>query len=62
MKTKGLTAAALAVLLGGLASPAAGTTAARLSTGAMARAADVIVVGRVVDQAPGGSTATSSPS
>jgi len=50
MKTKGLTAGALAVLLAGLASPAAGTTAARLSTGAMARAADMIVVGRVVDQ------------
>ena len=62
MKTMGLTAAALAVLLGGLASPAAATTAARLSTEALARAADVIVVGRVVDQAPGGSTATSSPS
>jgi hypothetical protein len=50
MKTKGITAVALAVLLAGLASPANATTAARLSTEALARAADVIVVGRVVDQ------------
>jgi hypothetical protein len=43
MKTKGLTAGALAVLLAGPASPAAATTAARLSTQALARAAHVIV-------------------
>jgi len=50
MKTKGFSACALAVLLAGVASPAHATTAARLSTEALARAADVIVVGRVVDQ------------
>ena len=50
MKTKGLTAGALAVLLAGPAPPAHATTAARLSTEALARAADVIVIGRALDQ------------
>jgi hypothetical protein len=45
-----LTAAAVAVVALGLASPAAATTAQRLSREALTRTAEVIVVGRAVDQ------------
>ena len=47
---KRLAAVAVGILLAGRASPAVATTAVHMSNEAMAQAADLIVVGRAVDQ------------